>query len=196
MLSDTIQKLKASLSCCTFNGAQHSDILIKETDSLSTLKKVTIKTPNGDWFAFNPDKGRKCPNCRAVYMSPLLSTGKSLHHHRACDHVIIFQQDEKLIILYIELKSIGNSIEYVNQFKSTRQFVHYLLGLLEEFHEIKIPIPLEERYIVFCGKFRSSFDKRTTVPKSNKIRKSTPTNPFKKIINNNDSVYLNEFIKI
>lgn len=59
-LSPELEYLMRSLSCVTYNGAQHSDIQINESDSLAKLKVVNIKAGNGDWFCFSPDEGRKC----------------------------------------------------------------------------------------------------------------------------------------
>ena len=41
-----------------------------------------------------------------------------------------------LTVVYVDLKS-GKPLGYAGQFKSTRQFMRYALGLLEEFHQEK-----------------------------------------------------------
>lgn len=132
-LTTQLQQLLDSLSCWTYNGAQHTHILIKETDAAAKLKSVTLTAPAGDWFSFDPDKGRG----RAAQMSPLLATGQTHDHHRACDCVVLVNRGGQLTALYVDLKS-GNPVGYSGQFKSTRQFVRYALGLLEEFHGIKL----------------------------------------------------------
>lgn len=142
-----ILRLHDSLSCTNYRGDQHTHIVVEETDRLATLKKVTLSAPSGDWFSFTPDKGRGRGN--SAKMSSLLATGPKHHHHRACDSVIIILNNGRLQVLYIDLKS-GNPDGYSGQFKSTRQFVRYALGLLSEFYNETFTAP-EERYVVLYG---------------------------------------------
>jgi hypothetical protein len=187
-LSAEMEKLWASLSCCTYRGDQHTHILIEEHDALAKLKKVTLMLPNGDWFSFDPDKGRG----KKSLMSPLLAVGTEHDHHRACDCVVLIQRNGKLTILYIELKS-GNPSGYEGQFKSTRQFAHYALGLLKEFHGHSLALA-DERYIVLHGGKSALINKTTTVPKSGKIDKTRPDRPYKREVSNPCGLYLKEFL--
>ncbi|MDR1888082.1 MAG: hypothetical protein LBQ81_01635 [Zoogloeaceae bacterium] len=189
MLSEGMTKLMNSLSCCTFNGAQYTHVLIKETDPQAVLKKVTLKIPNGDWFSFEPDKGRG----REARMSPLLAASEHHHHHRACDCVIVMNCDGKLTIVYIDLKS-NNPSGYAGQFKSTRQFVRYALGLLKEFHCAELGI-CEERYVVLYSGKPMLLNKTTTVPKLGKIRNTKPDDAYKRRVNNSDELNLNELLR-
>jgi hypothetical protein len=118
-LTAQLQQLHDSLSCCTYNGAQHTHVLIKENDGAAKLKNVTLTSPAGDWFSFDPDKGRG----KTKQMSPLLATGSEHHHHRACDCVVLVNRGKQLTALYVDLKSASPK-RYSSQFKSTRQFVH------------------------------------------------------------------------
>ena len=52
-LSSEMDYLMNSLSCVQFNGEQHTNIQIVESDKSAKLKKVNIKAENGDWFCFN-----------------------------------------------------------------------------------------------------------------------------------------------
>ena len=187
-LNAELQKLQASLSCCTYHGDQHTHVLIEEHDKLAKLKKVTLKAPNGDWFSFDPDKGRG----KAALMSSLLMTGKEHDHHRACDCVVLILRDGKLTALYIDLKS-GNPSGYSGQFKSTRQFVRYALGLLAEFHGHSLVLA-EERYVVLHGGEPALLNKTTTVPKADRIGKTQPDNPYKRKVTNPCSLYLKELL--
>jgi ferredoxin-like protein FixX len=45
MLTNAMVKLKDSLSCSTYNGAQHTHIQINETGAEAKLKKVTLNAP-------------------------------------------------------------------------------------------------------------------------------------------------------
>ena len=187
-LSNALQQLKDSLSCCTYHGDQHSHVLIKEADPAAKLTKVTLTAPMGDWFSFDPDKGRG----KAAQMSPLLATGKGQNHHRACDCVVLIDRGGRLTALYVDLKS-GNPVGYSGQFKSTRQFVRYALGLLEEFHGTKIVL-VDERFVVLYGGKPSLLNKTTTVPKLSKIGQTLPNKPHKREVSNSAQLYLKEFL--
>jgi hypothetical protein len=173
-LSPALQQLHDSLACTTYNGGQHTHLLIKEGDPAAKLKSVTLNAPLGDWFAFNPDKG--CG--KAAQMSPLLATGGQFDHHRACDCVVIVNRGGKLCVLYIDLKS-GNPVGYAGQFKSTRQFVRYLLGLMEEFHGNTLTLA-EERFVVLYGGKSALLAKSTTVPKVSAIARTQADKPYKR----------------
>ena len=195
MLASAMGKLKRSLSCVSYNGAQHTHVLIDETDPGATLKKVTLIAPKGDWFSFSPDKGSQCKriNVRSnlVLMSPLLSIGPH-DHHRACDCVILLNRAGQLTALYVELKS-GNPTGYAGQFKSTRQFLRYALGLLEEFGQEKLVLA-DERYLIFYGGVSPLLSKTTTVPKFEKFGKSEPGKAHKRAVTNQARMHLKEFL--
>ena len=187
MLTNAMVKLKDSLACITYNGAQHTHILIEETDAAAKLKKARLIAPNGDWFSFDPDKGRG----KTALMSPLLATG--VHdHHRACDCVVVVNRNGALTVVYVDLKS-GNPSGYAGQFKSTRQFIRYALGLLEEFHQEKLTIA-DERYVILHGGKVSFLNKTTTVPKAEKMGKSKPDAAYKRTVGNPARLYLKELL--
>jgi hypothetical protein len=197
MLSAGMQKFKESLSCCTYNGSQHTHILIKENDLSALLKTVKITAPTGDWFSFNPDEGRKCKHihksCNAVVMSPLLRISEQYDHHRACDSVVAINRNGGLTLIYFDLKS-NNPAGYAGQFKSTRQFVRYALCLLEEFHQEKIIIQDERYVILYGGKPPLLLNKTTTVAKLDKIRKTKPDSAYKREVPDKAKLFLNEFL--
>ncbi len=187
-LSAPLQLLHDSLSCCTCNGAQYTHVLIKETDPAAKLKSVTLIASTGDWFGFDPDKGRG----KTAQMSPLLATGATHDHHRACDCVVLINRGGQLTALYVDLKS-GNPVGYSGQFKSTRQFLRYALGLLEEFHGIKLTLA-EERFVVLYGGKPALLNKTTTVPKPDKIGKTQPDKPHKREVTQPARLYLKELL--
>lgn len=195
MLANAMVKLKDSLSCITYNGAQHTHIQIDETDAAAKLKKVMLAAPNGDWFSFDPDEGRKCKRihqrCNAVVMSPLLAIDGH-DHHRACDCVVVLNRGGQLTLLYIDLKS-GNPVGYAGQFRSTRQFVRYALGLLDEFHHEKLVIA-EERYVILHGGKSPLLNKTTSIPKFEKMGKSKPDAAYKREVTNPARLYLKELL--
>lgn len=195
MLASAMIKLKDSLSCITYNGAQHTHIQINETDTIAKLKKVILNAPNGDWISFDPDEGRKCKHihqrCNAVVMSPLL-TINAHDHHRACDCVVVVNRGGQLTVIYIDLKS-GNPDGYAGQFKSTRQFVRYVLGLLDEFHQEKLVIA-EERYVIFHVGKAPLLNKTTSIPKPEKMGKSKPDAAYKREVTNPANLYLKELL--
>ena len=187
-LSAEQDALRSSLSCCTYRGDMHTHVLIEEHDILAKLKKVTLIAPNGDWFSFDPDKGRG----RNALISPLLATGKMHDHHRACDCVVLVRRAGRLIALYIDLKSEAPK-GYAGQFKSTRQFVRYALGLLAEFHGYSLGLA-EERYVVLYGGKQALINKTTTAPKLEKIGKTQPDRPYKRNVPNHCNLYLKELL--
>lgn len=195
MLANAMVKLKDSLNCITHNGAQHTHILIDETDAAAKLKKATLIAPNGDWLSFDPDDGRKCKrihrHCNAVVMSPLLAIDGH-DHHRACDCVVVVNRGGQLTVVYIDLKS-GNLVGYAGQFKSTRQFMRYALGLLEEFHQEKLSI-VDERYVILYGGKAPLLNKTTTIPKAEKMGKSKPDAAYKREVTNPARLYLKELL--
>lgn len=191
-LSAAMQQLMNGLSCVSYNGGQHSEVLIKEKDKLATLNSVTLTCGNGNWISLETDEGRKCnkihKSCPVVVMSPLLTISDECQHHRACDSVIVREEDGKLTLLYIDLKS-KNPTGYEGQFRSTRQFMRYVIGLLEEFSQHKLTI-VDERYIVLHNN-KSLLNKTTTVPKKGI---SKPNSAFKRQSKNGEKIYLKELL--
>lgn len=187
-LTAQLQQLHDSLACCTYNGAQHTHVLIKENGTAAKLKSVTLTAPAGDWFSFDPDKGRG----KTAQMSPLLATGAGHDHHRACDCVVLVNRGKQITALYVDLKS-GNPVGYSGQFKSTRQFVRYALGLLEDFHDMKLTLS-EERFVVLYGGKPALLNKTTTVPKLEKLGKTQPDKPHKREVTQPAKLYLKELL--
>lgn len=185
-LTTELQKLCDSLSCCSYNGAQHTHVLIKENNPAAKLKSVTLLAPAGDWFSFDPDKGRG----RAAQMSVLLAKGAVHNHHRACDCVVLINRGKKLIAVYVELKS-ENPVGYSGQFKSTRQFVRYAIGLQAEFHSTNFTLT-EEHFVVLYGGKPALLNKQPTVPKLKESKKTQPDKPYKREVPHPARLYLKE----
>jgi hypothetical protein len=184
-----LQSLCGLLSCVTARSDQYTHIQIKESDPLARLRSVVLTAPsNGDWFAFAPDKGRG----KGGQMSPLLAAGQGFDHHRACDAVIVTASGADLLVLYVDLKS-GNPSGYAGQFKSTRQFLRYILGLLDEFQGIRFN-SLQERYIIFYGGRPPLLNKKPSVPKRGALADSRPDGAYKREVPNGAVIYLKEFL--
>lgn len=188
-LSPELEQLKSSLSCCNYNGSQHTDVLIEENDALAKLKKARIRAGNGDWFAFCPDKGRG----ERALMSPLLARGRMHEHHRACDCVIVLCRNHRLTVVYVDLKS-GNPTGYAAQFKSTRQFMRYAVGLLKEFLSSPLEVEREQYVILYGGDNPLPIRKTVTAPKLEKIARTQPDRAYKKEIPNGARLYLRELL--
>ena len=135
-------------------------------------------------------------------MSPLLTRDNKYDHHRACDCVIVINKNGELTLVYIDLKS-GNPIGYAGQFKSTRQFVRYALGLheesqSEESEDSEKPssekmVIAKEHYIILYGGKPLSLNKTTSIPKS-KIKESKPNAAYKHEIDNGAELRLKELL--
>lgn len=186
-LSSELKKFMESLSCCTYNGSQHTEILIKEDDTHAKLKKATVHMGEGDWFSFCPDKGRG----NKKIMSPLLTCKKEFDHHRACDCVIIVCKSGKLDVIYIDLKS-ENPVGYANQFKSTKQFVYYAIGLLHEFGVQNLQISREHYIILYGGDI--PIRKRRTSPETNRTSGLKPDDAYKLRIPDGEKVYVRQLL--
>ena len=189
-MNPDLEKLKDSLSCVSYSGDRHTHIQIREADALAKLKTLNIAAPNGDWFAFESDKGRG----KAALMSPLLSVGKIYDHHRACDAVIAVLKPDGLHLIFIDLKS-NNPVGYAGQFQSTRQFAYYLLGLLKEFHSIVFEA-IHERFIVFhtSKTKRVLLDKKPTVFRCASRSSSNPKEAQKEVIHDGATLYLKQLL--
>lgn len=177
-------------TCVTYSGDQHAGAKIKESDPSAKLKTVNIAAPNGDWFVFNPDKGRG----KSALMSPLLAVGGSHQHHRACDAVIVVLKDAVLKLIFIDLKSDSPS-RYTGQFQSTRQFAKYLLGLLSEFHGISFRA-VEERFILLhtAKTKKVLLNKKPTYWSSKNSFSIDPKNPQKELVEDGVTIYLKQLL--
>ena len=186
MLTPELEKLKNSLNCVSYNGVQHTDILIKENDKSASLKKVKLTYTTGNWFSFNPDKGSIKGK-----ISTLLSNFEEYSPHRACDCVIVIDDNTKLKIIYIDLKS-GNPIGYAGQFKSTRQFMRYAVGLINDFFDADLDIS-QEHFVIFFDQNSLPLRKRTTTLSS---KKTKPDDACKIPILNNSDYKLDILLKM
>lgn len=177
-------------TCVTYRSDQHTNAKIKETNPSAQLKTVNIDAQNGDWFVFDPDRGRGKP----PKMSPLLTVGGEHQHHRACDAVIVVLKDHILRIIFVELKS-GMPRDYVGQLQSTRQFAKYLLGLLGEFHEISFQ-EVEERFILFhtAKTKKVLLNKKPTCRGGKNSFSKDPKNPQKELVKDGVTIYLKQLL--
>ncbi len=189
-MTPELKTLMKILSCVNANGDQHTHFIIDEKDINAKLKKIRLQTNNGDWFVFRPEIGQGKPK----KMSPLLSTGHDLNHHRACDAVILTKKNNELCIIFIELKS-NNPKGFINQFKSTRCFFHYLLDIAKVFHNTTFPI-IREKFIVFYTTQSGSLTlaKRPTVLKKNITLSEDIEHPSKENVNNNSVLFFESFV--
>ena len=174
----------------TYSGEKHTHIKIKENDPLAQLKTLNIKAPNGDWFAFDPDKGRGRP----PLMSPLLATRGRHQHHRACDAVIVVLKPEALSLIFIDLKSSAPSA-FAGQFQSTRQFTRYLLGLLHEFHGVTFK-PVLERFVIFQTpkSKRVLLAKQPTIFSCSSRSSSDPKAAQRELVHDGATLYLKQLL--
>lgn len=187
-LSEEMELIKKSLTCATYNGAQHTDIKIIEPAENSDLRNVTLEYISGDWISFDPDRGR----CAKKRMSALLTADDKHNHHRACDCVALINNKNDLTVIYIDMKS-GNPKGYANQFKSTRQFVQYLVGLTNEFHDKSLKIA-KEKYVVLWGGKQANMQKMPTIPQRKEDEGNLPDRPQKFAMLNGSQTFLKKFL--
>lgn len=126
-------------------------------------------------------------------MSALLIADENHNHHRACDCVTFINNNGKLKVIYIDLKS-GSPKGYANQFKSTRQFVNYLIGLANEFNPDYAMSIEEEIFLILWGGIKINMPKTTTIPVKKAKEGKLPELPYKHPILNGAVVHLKQFI--
>lgn len=198
-MSPELEKLRNLLSCVQYNSDQHSQALLEEWDSQATLRSVQLEMGTGDWFSFNPDKGRHfyqdtTRGPKKVYegMSPLLNNSGSSPHNRACDAVILVKRSSKIIALFLELKSaeLPNASDYKEQLKSTACFWKYLTSIARDLHNLELPA-LEERFAVF---HTAPSMRKTTTQATNRQATRDPNNPRLRPVQNGATVYLRELL--
>lgn len=190
-MSPALSRLMSLLKEITYCSIRHSDIRIKETGDDAKLKDLVIHAPYESWFAFDPDRLRG----KAALMSPLLAIGAEHSHHRACDAVIAVEREGKLQFIFIDMKS-DSATGYAGQFQSTRQFVRYLLGLLQEFYGYHFPL-VEENFVVFhTSKSKSAILKKYPTSMKSVISRSSsdPKKPRKEIVSDGAIVWLNQLL--
>lgn len=185
--------LQSMLSCVTYTGAAHTNILIKETDPAAKLRLINVQAPLGDWLAFDPDKGRGRP----PVMSKLLRVGAGLHHHKACDavFVVIDAVSNSCKLVFIDLKSDAPS-GFKEQFQSTYRFTMYMLGLLEEFFGHSFDLIECRFFLLHTGSSRKALlNKRPTLSGWKNRASNDPRNPQMELVNNGQRLYLKQFLE-
>ena len=107
--------------------------------------------------------------------------------------MVVICHGTQLTVLYVDLKS-SNPVGYAGQFKSTRQFVRYALGLLEEFHGSPLRLEREQYVVLYGGAKPLPIPKLPTVPKLGTAGKTQPDKAFKREVPNDARIYLRELL--
>lgn len=190
-LTDSLDAIKAILSCVQADGSQVSDVLLEERNE-AKLKKLQISQLAPGILMLATDEGRKRDRASAC-MSPLFANDGKYDQNRACDAVLLKKTDDGYQVCYIELKSDTPS-GYEGQFKSTQCFIRYMIELIKELcgHSIKIS---RERFVVFhTDKKNASRRGKRMKPKFTPRSANTPGSPDKFCVRNGDAVRYTEFI--
>jgi hypothetical protein len=190
-LTDSLDALKAILSCVRADGSQVSDALLEERQE-AKLKKLRISELSPGMLLLATDEGRKRDKTTAC-MSPLLANDGAYDQNRACDAVLLRKTNDGYQVCYIELKSDAPS-GYEGQFKSTRCFIRYVFDLCKELcgHSIKIS---RERFVVFHTDTKNAERHGLKMkPKFTPRSANTPESPDKFCVRNGDSIRYTEFI--
>lgn len=189
VLSENLSHMLQRLSCSSYNGKSCNDFNIEENDPASSIKRVTIRgvknSTNGndkDWFTFDPDRGR----CGDIITS-ILTTNvdqnvvvgskiEHLYHHKACDNIMIINNDNKLHVIYFEMKC--GALGYSYQFKSSRCLVRYIVDICNIIGGLNFEI-VKERYILFHNLSNLAKKPVSFQSEIDSIKKSEPDNPHK-----------------
>lgn len=144
-LTNSLDAIKAILSCVQADGAQVSDVLLEEKQE-AKLKKLQISELAPGMLLLATDEGRKRDRASAC-MSPLFANDGVFEQNRACDAVLLRKILGGYEVCYIELKSDAPS-GYEGQFKSTQCFIRYLSELTEKLCGLAMHVN-RERFVVF-----------------------------------------------
>lgn len=110
----------------------NNSIIIKENNSNTKLKKITIRNFNDSdkYFAFSLDINK--------YKQLSLYINRK-DFNKGCDGIIFLYKNSFLYILLCELKSSKpKPKDYVNQIKSSEAFVYYLLKQFKIFNKTPV----------------------------------------------------------
>lgn len=186
MLTEELSHMLQRLSCSDFHGKSFSDILIKEHDQASTIKNVHIKNIDEglqkDWFSFDPDRGRLGGTIsniltESVNQNHVVGTAiKDFYHHKACDQIMVINNNGKLHIIYIELKC--GATGYTYQFKSSQCLVRYIVNICNMIGGKCFEIE-KERFIVFHAVPGLNSKSLSYQSQIENIKKSKPDKPHK-----------------
>lgn len=189
-LTDSLDALRAILSCVQADGAKVSDVLLEEKQE-AKLKKLKISELAPGMLLLATDEGRKRDKIPAC-MSPLFANDGKYDQNRACDAVLLRRSDDGYQACYIELKSDSPS-GFEGQFRSTQCFISYVSELSKHLcgHPISIA---RERFVVFHtdtkdGVRRGLKMKTRFAPRS----ANTPSSPDMFCVRNGETVRYSEF---
>lgn len=190
-LTDSLDILKAMLSCVQADGSQVSDVLLEERQE-AKLKKLQISQLVPGILLLATDEGRKRDKTSAC-MSPLFANDGKYDQNRACDAVLLRKTEDGYHVCYIELKSDVPS-GYEGQFKSTQCFIRYISDLSKNLCGCPIKIT-KERFIVFHTDTKD-VSRRGLKTKTRFTPRSanTPASPDMFCVRNGEKVRYSEFI--
>lgn len=188
-MSEILKLIGGLLYEVAADGSKHDHVLIQEDDPSAKLQKVTINGLSGTQIVFLPDRGAYITDNSKkkihVGMSPLFRKDASVTCNKACDAVIIREENGNLKVCYIDLKS-GHSNGVGAQFRSTKAFIKYLAAVCECCHSKQLIIA-QEKYVVL--KLQQA-TKRVTRPAPSSSKPNSPDSPYVVEVMNNGKIPL------
>ena len=160
--------------CCESIASGQTQLIIKETDRMATLKKVTITNINNEFAAFTPEK--------ASQVSAMLSSCGD--YQKAADCLVFLRHNEKNYILVCELKS-GTTKRLVGQLRNTAAIADFITSLCKHHHDLSFD-QWNMRFIVL--KSKGSLKKRPTRPSQSPPAGSCIARPLEISVQNNASI--------
>ena len=159
MGDDIFTVLKSAISDQREIKKKSNDLIIQEKSSGAECKKVKIKTSSKVFCIELDNENERITN--------IFNDGAE-GINKINDACLFFKKENKLIALLIELKS-GSGGNYLNQLKSGKNFIEYLISQLKLFKpEIFGTIEVDYRAIRFwLPKPRNIPDKQTTRKRTN-----------------------------
>jgi len=162
MDTNNIKKLFDSKRCCLLTN---NNAILKEPDKSAKLNKVEIKGfTDKDTVVFSLEG--------AINLSPYLSKDAEFQSH--CDYIIVTEVKTTRYLIFVELKSqLTDRTLIVNQFKSTKCFIHYCESILTEFGNDDTLRNCKKKYIAIIGRIKP----RSSTPYKDKYQDGSHSDP-------------------
>ncbi|HCE8854647.1 hypothetical protein ACO1ZW_23880 [Enterobacter kobei] len=186
MLSEKLSHMLQRISCSTYNGKNCNDFNIDENDVSSSIKRITFIDVNQgvdkDWFTFDPDRGRNGSVITHILTTSVNSNVvvgnqiENLYHHKACDNIMIINNNGELHVIYFEVKC--GATGYSFQYKSSQCFVRYIVDICNLIGGVDFKI-IKERFILFHAVPALAKKSVSFASEIESIKKSKPDSPHK-----------------
>lgn len=163
ILEDTLKSVLAKKGNYFYlEEGKNSASTPKKSAKNDTLQKIIINMginyAEGNYLAFSPDE-LIITSSREVFVTPIWKIkdqdieekhGISMSYNRACDCVVIIENEERYDIVYIEMKSTRYQLKSCSeQFESTRCLIEYIRHVVKYVFKKEFEIR-REYFLLLC----------------------------------------------